>query len=160
MSAVMTLPELMAGGATDLAAIGSTLDAAHLAVAPATVTVPPAAANEVLTAVAQVFSQCAQEYYAVAGQAASFHDQFVQTLSAGATSYASAEATNIGLLQPLNLFDSVQSEVLSLVNAVQPVLTGLFAVLNRLLFIAVIVALLIAMLINSMLQAQLAFLFG
>ncbi len=63
---------------------------------------PPAAADEVSTGVAQLFSRCAQGYQAVAGQASAIHDQFVQRLTASATSYAGAEATNVGLLQPLD----------------------------------------------------------
>ncbi len=74
MSAVIAVPELMAGAATDLASIGSTLNAAHLTAAPPTLAVLPAAADEVSTAVAHLFSQHAQDYQALAGQATAFHD--------------------------------------------------------------------------------------
>ena len=131
MSAVIAAPEVMASAATDLATIGSTLSAAHLTAAPPTQVVLSAAADEVSTAVAHLFSQRAQDYQALAGQAAAFHEQFVQHLTASAASYAGAEATNVALLQPfnaiagsigalqdqaVNLFNAVQSQVLDAVN--------------------------------------------
>jgi hypothetical protein len=63
--------------------------------------VVPAAADEVSAAIAQMFSQHAANYQALAGQAAAFNDQFVQHLTAGAFSYADIEATIASLLQPL-----------------------------------------------------------
>jgi hypothetical protein len=56
----------------------------------------------VSASIAQLFSHHAQDYQAMAGQAAAFHDQLVQGLSASARSYASAEAANASLLQPGN----------------------------------------------------------
>lgn len=91
MSAVIAVPELMAEAATDLATIGSNLSAAHMTAAPSTVAVLPAAADEVSASIAHLFSQHAQDYQALAGQAAAFHGQFVQNLTASAASYTSAE---------------------------------------------------------------------
>jgi PE family len=96
MSYVIAAPEMMTSAATDLAAIGSDLSAAHAAAAAST----PAAADEVSASIAQVFSQ--QGYQALAGQAAAFHEQFVQNLSASAGSYASIEAAIASFLQNLN----------------------------------------------------------
>jgi PE family len=101
MSYVMATPEMMAAAATDVAAVGSTLSAAHMAAAAPTVAVIPAAADEVSAGIAQVFSRAAQEYQALAGQAAAFNQKFVQHLTAGAGSYAAAEAANAAVLQPL-----------------------------------------------------------
>ncbi len=92
MSYVIAAPEIMTAAATDLATIGSDLSAAHTAAAPATLAVTPAAADEVSTGIAQLFSQHAQHYHALAGQAAAFQDQFVQNLKTSAGSFASVEA--------------------------------------------------------------------
>jgi hypothetical protein len=103
MTYVMAAPEMMAAAATDVAAVGSTLSAAHIAAAAPTVAVLPAAADEVSASIAQLFSRHAQDYQSLAGQAAAFHGQFVQNLTASARSYAATEAANVApLLQPLN----------------------------------------------------------
>ncbi len=52
MSYVTVAPEMMAAAATDVAAVGSTLSAAHLAAAAPTVAVMPAAADEVSGSIA------------------------------------------------------------------------------------------------------------
>jgi hypothetical protein len=100
MSSVIAVPELIADTATDLANIGSTLNAANLAAATPTIAVAPAAADEVSVSIARLFSQEAQDYQALAAQAAAFHEQFIQQLTASAASYASAEAANVRSLQP------------------------------------------------------------
>ena len=61
----------------------------------------PAAADEVSAGIAHILSAHAQDYQALAGQAA-FHQQFVQNLTGSAGSYAGAEAANAAVLQPLN----------------------------------------------------------
>ena len=123
MSAVIAVPELMTGAATDLATIGSTLSAAHLTAAPPTLAVLPAAADEVSTAVAHLFSQHAQDYQALAGQATAFHDEFAQHLTASTASYAGAEAANVAVLQPFNAIASsisaLQDQAVNLFGAVQ-----------------------------------------
>lgn len=101
MSLVTAAPELMTVAATDLANIGSTIGAAHMAAATSTVGVIPAAADEVSSSIAHLFSQYAQDYQALAGEAAAFHEQFVQHLTSSAGAYASAEAASANLLQPL-----------------------------------------------------------
>ena len=102
MSAVIATPELMAQAATDLASIGSSLNAVHMVAAAPTLSVLPAAADEVSAGIARLFSGYAHDYHALAGKAAAFQDQFVQHLTAGAGAYASAEAANVtSLLKPL-----------------------------------------------------------
>ncbi|CAM3113450.1 PE family protein [Mycobacterium intermedium] len=91
----------MAEAATNLDAIGSALNEAHLVAAGPTVTVAPAAADEVSVGIAQLFSGFGQEYQALARQTAQFHEDFAQHLIAGAGMYAGAEATNVDLLGPL-----------------------------------------------------------
>jgi hypothetical protein len=99
MSYVIAVPEMMTSAATDLAAIGSNLNAAHMVAAAPTVAVLPAAADEVSASIAHLMSGYGQEYQAMAAQATAFNDQFVQHLTAGASSYASAEAILASLLQ-------------------------------------------------------------
>ncbi len=102
MSYVVADPEMMTAAASDLASIGSNVCAAHMVAAARTTSVIPAAADEVSTGIAQLFSAHAQEYQALAGRAAAFQEQFVQHLTAGAFSYASIEAALASLLQGAN----------------------------------------------------------
>jgi PE family len=100
MSFVMAAPQFMDAASTDLAAIGSALGAAHVAAATPTRALLPAAADEVSAGIAQLFSQHADDYQKLAGQAASFHGQFIQQLTATANAYISAEAASVALLRP------------------------------------------------------------
>jgi hypothetical protein len=102
MSYLIAAPEMMAAAATDAAAVGSTLGAAHMAATAPTIAVIPAAADEVSASIAQLFSRYAQDYQALAGKAAAFHEQFVQHLNANAHSYAATEAVSAASLQHLN----------------------------------------------------------
>ncbi|GAB3032089.1 PE family protein [Mycobacterium bourgelatii] len=99
MSAVIVAPELLTQAAGELATIGETLNAAHLTAAAPTVAVLPAAADEVSAGIANLISGYGQEYQLLAGQAAAFHEQFVQRLTASASAYAGAEAVSVGFLQ-------------------------------------------------------------
>jgi hypothetical protein len=101
MSYVIAAPEMMRAAATDLATIGSDLSAAHMAAASSTLALPPAGADEVSASIAQLFSRHTQDYQALAGRAAAFHEQFLQHVKASAGSYASGEAVNVTLLRPL-----------------------------------------------------------
>ena len=66
MSIVIAAPELINTAATDLANIGSNLSAAHTASAASTTGLIPAAADEVSASIAQLFSQHAANYQAMA----------------------------------------------------------------------------------------------
>ncbi|WP_156685920.1 PE family protein [Mycobacterium sp. Marseille-P9652] len=101
MAYLIADPELIAAAATDLASIGSNLNAAHLRAAAPTVAVIPAAADEVSAAIASVFADRAQAFQGLAGQAAAFSDQFVQTLKSGGASYAATEATSAASLRSI-----------------------------------------------------------
>ncbi len=108
MSCVMAAPDMMAAAATDVAAVGSTLSAAHVAAAAPTVAVIPAAADEVSASIAHLFSRQAQDY-----QAAAFHEQYVQHLNASAGSYATAEGANVASLQPLNASSGASAKAIA-----------------------------------------------
>jgi PE family len=105
MAYLIAAPEMMTAAAADLATIGSNVNAAHAAAAPRTVAVLPAAADEVSAAIASVFANHAQAFQELAGKAAAFNDQFVQTLKSGGAAYAQTEATSaaglLSLLSPL-----------------------------------------------------------
>jgi len=91
MSYVTAVPEMMASAATDVAAIGSAVSAAHTAAAASTVAMLPAAADEVSTSIAQLFSGFAQEFQGLVAQAAVFGQHFGQNLIAAARLYAANE---------------------------------------------------------------------
>lgn len=102
MSAVIASPGMMEAAATDLSAIGLRLSAAQMVAAAPTLSVLPAAADEVSARIANLFSGYAEDYQKLAGQVAVSYEQFVQQLTGSAVSYASAEAANVAsLLQPL-----------------------------------------------------------
>ncbi|OBK94987.1 hypothetical protein A5645_14885 [Mycobacterium asiaticum] len=113
MSSLFAAPELMAVAATDLAAIGSTLRAAHEAAAAPTLAVLPAASDEVSAGIAHLFSEHAQEYQGLAGQVETFHDRLVRQLTGSAMAYASAEDTNVAFLQALEAFVTSVSRAIS-----------------------------------------------
>jgi hypothetical protein len=108
MSYVIAAPDIMTATATDLATIGSTLDVAHMLAAAPTLAVTPAAADEVSTVIAQLFSQHAQGYQALARQAAAFQEQFVANLKTSAASYTSIEDA---IASFLNSFSTVIGNV-------------------------------------------------
>ena len=94
MSFVTTQPEALSSASTALGGIGSSLSAQNSAAAAPTTGVVPAAADEVSALTAAQFAAHAQLYQAVAAQAAAIHEQFVNTLSTSAGSYAATEAAN------------------------------------------------------------------
>jgi PE family len=98
MSYVLAAPETMRAAAGDLGNIGSTLIEEHAAAAALTVGLAPAAGDEVSADVAQLFSRYAEGFQGLAGRAGVFLEQFVHSLTAGARSYASAEAVNVSYL--------------------------------------------------------------
>lgn len=99
MAYLIADPEIITAAATDLAAIASNVNAAHMTAAAPTVAVIPAAADEVSTSIAHLFSGCGQEYQKLAGEAAASCEQFAQHLTASAGAYAGAEDAIAALLQ-------------------------------------------------------------
>lgn len=94
MSYVFATPEWVAAAATDLASIGSSINAASSAAAMPTSAVMAAGADDVSVVIAALFGAHAQAYQQLSAQAALFHQQFVQLMTAGASQYATAEAAN------------------------------------------------------------------
>src|SRR3954468_5685227 len=95
MSFVFATPEFVSAAATDLASIGSTINAASAAAALPTTGILAAGADEISAAMAALFDVHAQAYQAVSAQAEVFHAQFVQALNGGGNAYAAAEAANV-----------------------------------------------------------------
>ncbi len=118
MSLVIATPEFVTAAATDLANIGSTLNAANAAAAAPTTGVLVAAGDEVSAAIASLFSGHAQAFQALSAQAAAFHAQFVQTLNAAGGAYTAAEAASASPLRTL------EQDVLGAINAPFLALTG------------------------------------
>lgn len=99
MSLLAVIPELTSA-ATDLANIGVALDTAQAAAAAPTSNLLAAAADEVSTALADLFAGYGREFAAVSAQTRAFHRQFVQALSASAESYLATEAFNATAASP------------------------------------------------------------
>lgn len=134
MAQLIAVPAAMAAAATDLATVASNLSVAHLAAAAPTVALAPAAGDEVSAGIAQLFSRHAQGYQALAGQAAAFQKQFVQRLTAGAGSYAGAEAANAGVLQTIDeMAGSFTGTVASLPGHLNNLLISTQAAVDRFL---------------------------
>jgi hypothetical protein len=131
MSYVIADPEMMTAAAGDLAAIGLNVNAAHMAAAAPTVAVIPAAADEVSTGIAHLFSQHAANYQALAGQAAAFNDQFVQTLNSGLAALTYTEANSaVGLsllfsLLPPGIQNELQTALDDLVSLAELLILGI-----------------------------------
>jgi hypothetical protein len=77
----------------------------------------------VSVAIADLLSRHGQAYQALGAQVAAFHEQFVQTLTAGAGSYASAEAANVAAFTA-NPAQTVGQDLLAAINAPTQFLLG------------------------------------
>jgi hypothetical protein len=93
MSFMFVAPELLETAAADAARIGSAVSAGNLTAAIPTTGLAAAGADEVSAVIASVFGTHAQGYQAAAAQAATYHEQFVRSLSAAAATYAGAETS-------------------------------------------------------------------
>jgi hypothetical protein len=94
VSFVVTEPEMVTAAAENLAGIRSSLGEATAAAAAPTTGVTAAAADEVSTAISQLFGTYGREFQAASAQAAAFHDEFVSLLNGGAAAYLSTEIAN------------------------------------------------------------------
>jgi hypothetical protein len=95
-------PELLASAAVNVETIGSAIGAAGSNAAAPTTGLVAAAQDEVSAGIARLFGLYGQEYQALIGAAASFHDQFSQALAAAAGAYAQAETANAAALSGLS----------------------------------------------------------
>ncbi|OSC37026.1 PE family protein, partial [Mycobacterium decipiens] len=118
MAQLIAAPDLLMTATADVAAIGSSVRAANLAVLAPTGTLLAAAGDEVSAAIASLFSGHAEEYQAVSAQVAAFHGRFVQALSAASGAYAAAEAANA------NPLGTLADDVLGVINAPTNFLLG------------------------------------
>jgi PE family len=94
MSFVITAPEMVTAAAANLAGIGSTLGEATAAAAGPTTSVAAAAADEVSTALSQLFGTYGHQFQALSARAAAFHTEFVNLMNSGATAYLTTEIAN------------------------------------------------------------------
>lgn len=94
MSFVVATPEVLASAATQLLNIGSSLRAAHAAVATPTTAVAAAAADEVSTAIAGLFSAHGNAFQSAAAQVSELHTGFAQALRGAGATYLLTEAAN------------------------------------------------------------------
>ena len=92
MPGVIAFPDLMSTAANELAHLGSTLDIARLTAAAPTVSLLPAAADEVSAGIANLMSTHALAFQAMAQSASTFHQLFTHNINAAAASYSSAES--------------------------------------------------------------------
>src|SRR5215468_1668042 len=123
MSFVIAAPEFVTAAASDLTSLGATIRSANAAAATQTTGVLAAAEDEVSAAIAAVFSAHGEGFQALSAQAAAFHEQFVQAVTAGVGSYVSAETANVAAFTA-NPAQSIQQDLLNLINGPSLVLTG------------------------------------
>ena len=94
MSFLSVMPEQIESAAQDLAGIRSALVESSAVAAAPTTAVMAAAQDEVSAAIAAMFGAYGEQYQVLSAQAASFHDEFVKLLNAGAGAYLSTEIAN------------------------------------------------------------------
>ena len=99
MSYFAATPDAFSAVSSELTSIGSAIRQAHVAAATWTTQVEFAAGDEVSAAIAELFGGYAQQYQALAAQAAAFHDQFTRTMATSAASYLGTEAANAQVLE-------------------------------------------------------------
>ncbi|MHA7648867.1 PE family protein [Mycobacterium sp. ML4] len=94
MSYLVSTPAQITAAAGNLDSIGSTLQEATAAASAPTTGIAAAAADEVSTAVSELFTNFGREFQALSSQASSYHAEFVRLLDGGAAAYTSAEIAN------------------------------------------------------------------
>jgi hypothetical protein len=98
MSYLTAAPETLASTAGDVESIGSAIRAAGANAAGPTTGLVAAAEDEVSAGIANLFGAYGRQYQALVSQAAVFHNEFTQALTAAASAYAQAEAANAALM--------------------------------------------------------------
>src|ERR1700758_4987782 len=125
---LIAAPEALAAASADLSGIGEAIKEATASLAPSTVGIAPAAADEVSAAIARLFAGYAQEYLALGARAVVFQRQFAQALSVAAGAYGAAEAVSGASLQIPGLqlpgLKALEQHVLGTVNPPVLALTG------------------------------------
>lgn len=98
MSYVTTQPDMITAAAENLAGIQTAIADATAAAAGPTTGLAAAAADEVSTAISELFGAFGHDYQALIQEAEAYHSAFVQALAVGANAYARAEAAAQSLL--------------------------------------------------------------
>jgi PE-PPE domain/PE family len=98
MSYLTAAPDTLASTAANVENIGTAIRAASANAAGPTIGMAAAAEDEVSAAIANLFGAYGQQYQALVSQAATFHSEFTQALTAAASAYARAEAVNAALM--------------------------------------------------------------
>ena len=114
MSFVSVVPDEVTVAASDLAAIGSQITTANAAAMPAITTIAPAGADEVSTALAEVFNAHAQGFQALSAQAATVHEQFVTNLASTAQTFSATESENVLKTVLDDILDGINAPFLAL----------------------------------------------
>jgi hypothetical protein len=112
-------PDIVSAAVPYLANIGATISDANAAAAASTTELLPAAEDEISAVIAGLFGSYAQDFHALAAQAAGFHDRFAQAVNASAGSYVAAEGANAGAL-----VQTAQQDLLGVVKAPAEALLG------------------------------------
>ncbi|BBZ40372.1 PecA family PE domain-processing aspartic protease [Mycobacterium conspicuum] len=99
MSYLIAAPEMLAATATEVAGIGSSLNAAEAATSTPITAVLAPAHDDVSAAIASFFSDYARQFQVLSARAATFHAQFARALNTAEAAYATAEAANTSPLQ-------------------------------------------------------------
>jgi PE family len=115
MSDLFEVPDAVAAAAGDLDNIGSTISRANAAAASSTTGLVASGADDVSLAVAELFGAHGQGYQNFSAQIETFHQDFVQNVSAGASAYANAEAANAAAVA--NPWQTLQQDLLNAINA-------------------------------------------
>ena len=119
VSFLIVSPDVVAAAATHVANIGAKISYANAAANALTTELVPAAEDEISAAIAGLFGTYAQDYHALAAQAAAFPDRFMQAVNASARSYVAAESASAAAL-----FQTAQQDLLGVVNAPTEALLG------------------------------------
>jgi hypothetical protein len=135
MSYITAAPEMIASAATDVASIGSALDAANAAAAARTAGMLVAAEDEVSAAIAKLFSGHGQAFQALSAQAAAFHAEFVRALSGTSGAYTGTEAGNVANLLAQPPVNPTSGVALIIGGSGEPIPTNDFVTTNFNLFV-------------------------
>lgn len=100
MSYVVAAPELMLAAGRNLSVIDSSLREVAAAAAGPTTGLATAAADEVSTAISELFGGFGQEFQVASARAAAFHADFVRLVNGGAASYLDADVAAAAAVAP------------------------------------------------------------
>ncbi|MCV7099384.1 PE family protein, partial [Mycobacterium palustre] len=111
MSFLTTIPEELLAAAAQLEGIGNSLTAQNAGAAAPTTAIAPAAADQVSTLQAAIFSTYGTIYQQIAAEAQAIQQQFVSTLGLSSGTYSQTEAANVAAATPVDNFISQLSSL-------------------------------------------------